>query len=217
MLFLLAICGASVIDDVLVADTDFIYRYPIGTLKVIIDKRDYQAVTIQLHGPAKSRRIGSTSVRLGSNFKFAEASKFRPSVISKFLNGNLYLFLIQDHLNDGVYEYKRVSAYKLAERDSALIAERLCEFDFSGQGGFMVSGEKIYTFDAVELDLGHGSPHRYNLRAAKLRPNAKLRLVGETKRRYAFWTEKTDHPEIIAAKDDPLQEFGLKWRWWGQK
>ncbi len=92
--------------------------------------------------------------------------------------------------------------------------------DFSNRGSFYVEGTKLRTFDFdYDTRRSHWDSHRYVLREYRV-TKASIKLISSRKTKQLYSPEGPQGypiPELVKTEDDPLIEFGLKWRWWGPK
>jgi hypothetical protein len=91
---------------------------------------------------------------------------------------------------------------------------------FSDKGAFYSVGRSILIWDPDwDEAVCTQCPHRYILKVYRLvGPNLKLVSSRETRKDYdpsEHFNEKVS--QYIPPKDDPLTEFGMRWRWWGPR
>jgi len=118
----------------------------------------------------------------------------------------------------GVYDFTGFFPFRFAKGCwQPLAVEDSCPIEFSGRGGFCLDGKRVFLWDyAAESDTCHMCPQRYDLSEYRLAGNRLIKVATRrTKKRYTPETaESLGVPDVVAAKDDPLREFELRWRWW---
>jgi hypothetical protein len=116
------------------------------------------------------------------------------------------------------YGYTTVELFRLSKGHWIRI-EQPKAIDFSHRGGFQIvkTGLLVWDFDPA---FGHVSPAHYQVRLISFRGKCLTELwFRTTSRRYLphvhgqIWPP----PDVVAALDDPLREFGYKWKWWGER
>ncbi len=125
----------------------------------------------------------------------------------------------------GVYETSSLAFFEWKAQQWKLVTNDLWKCSFCDMGAFCFRGRQLHVWDPIYGDnRAHGDSHRFELMVFELR-GQKVRTVStrRTKRRYlpgdhspALPDANRFPPDSVAAIDDPLREFGLKWRWWGK-
>lgn len=91
---------------------------------------------------------------------------------------------------------------------------------FSNRGTFYIQDDRLYAVDTVyDERFARWDDQRFALREYSLSSTA-IKLVSKrvTSKRYSpEGTHGYPVPDIVEASNDPLVEFGLKWRWWGDR
>ncbi|MBX3119045.1 MAG: hypothetical protein KF784_08270 [Fimbriimonadaceae bacterium] len=145
--------------------------------------------------------------------------KFRPILFSRVISSKTILFVTLAE-ESGVYGYSQIVPYELTASGPKILKSSN-DLSFSDYGGWGPTSRGLYMWDYLYLpDVEpHGGPHKYQLFEFELR-NGKFKRVGihTTKKKYypesvADWVGEAS----VSKKNDPLREFGLKWRWWGQQ
>lgn len=87
---------------------------------------------------------------------------------------------------------------------------------FSEPGSWHQEGDTLYCWNGGHTGLGPGAARRYTLDAYRLTKQGGLTRLKrrETKKLYGMdWLNQSlDEP---SKDEDPLREFGMVWRWWG--
>ena len=85
----------------------------------------------------------------------------------------------------------------------------------SQRGGFYVGDQGLRFWDFL-VDRGHDGPSRYRVRLFVPSENS-LRCTSDRTTKGFYRQEYWPPPDKVAAKDDPLREFGLRWRFWSPR
>jgi hypothetical protein len=139
----------------------------------------------------------------------------RPSVGVVWVRENPVLWCLVSDLT-GVYEYADIKFWSWS--GSAWRQMPTDELSFSNRGGFYFEGNVLRLFDFVyDTDRAHWDSHFYSLKEYKVDPTS-LKLISSRKTKRHYSPEGDSGypvPELVDAQNDPLREFGLKWKWWG--
>ncbi len=85
----------------------------------------------------------------------------------------------------------------------------------SQRGGFYFSDRGLRFWDFL-VDRGHDGPSRYRVRLF-VPLKTLLRCTWDRTTNGFYRQEYWPPPDKILAKDDPLREFGLRWRFWSPR
>lgn len=124
----------------------------------------------------------------------------------------LLIVLTSPDYISGSWEYAVPLVFELRREHWRRLRGGVGEFDLSSTGGFFVRGRRMYVFDIDCNDnYGHMDDHRYRLTEYQYSPGRLRRIRSRlTKKRYrpTGW-----EGGVSIRHDDPLREFGLRWRW----
>jgi hypothetical protein len=129
-------------------------------------------------------------------------------------SANVLLLALTTERADGVYGERHVAFYAIS--DQGVIRQLPVSFDISDYGSWAWRGNAgVWSWDMVydSTKESHSQAHRYMLRSWALTPRALQGHTRYTRGRYdPGWTVSGERPRV--PKQDPLREFGMKWRWW---
>jgi hypothetical protein len=173
-------------------------------------------VTIANDGRTNKQKLSPSSGSFFLNRKdWIGGNWSRPSAGIVWVESSPILWCLQSGLT-GVYEYAEIKFWQW--NGSSWTAMPSKELSFSNRGGFFIDGNVLRLFDFIyDTSRAHWDSHAYSLKEYKIEKNSiKLISSRQTKRRYSPEGDGGyPVPEIVEPKNDPLREFGLKWKWWG--
>lgn len=163
-----------------------------------------------------TRRLNLEIPRRKDDIQNLYVTYFQPAVVvHPIKDGNLVLALTED-VQSGVFGYKRARFFRVAWKKKTL--KELGSLEYSDFGSWCFVGRgRIRWWDAYWSVGPHQGSHRYKVCECGLWPKLHPISVGYTKRSYNpdYQVEGGD-PRHVSAKNDPLREFGLRWKWWGE-
>ena len=131
--------------------------------------------------------------------------------------GRKRLLVLVAGRKSGVYGYRCPIVFRRQKGRWRLASRGTQELQFSNRGSFYTQGRLLYVWDyAAAPDASHWAPQRYWLREFLWRgEKLGLRRTRLTQRNYDGLDVVDDPPHRVEPAQDPLREFGLRWRSWG--
>lgn len=122
----------------------------------------------------------------------------------------------------GVYGVRAPLVYVLRNHHWRLANPDPEQQAFTDRGAFFMKRDRLYVWDyAMDDEHAHRAPQRYWLKTFRLSQSGKLSQIGKkmTRRLYPDIGEvgEVPPPEQVPSRFDPLREFGMRWRWWGDR
>jgi hypothetical protein len=116
----------------------------------------------------------------------------------------------------GVYGIQSSIIYALHHDRWELLTVKPSLTEFTDRGAFYLQGNKLYVWDyAADDNYAHQAPQRYWLKTFIIKSDRLIKTPTHmTHHRYSI-VEEYPAPTNYPAEKDPLREFGLRWRWWG--
>lgn len=113
----------------------------------------------------------------------------------------------------GVYGYRRVEFYELTSTGIVHLQLPSCEFSDYGSWDWTANGIALWDYLYLPNRESHAGPHRFCLTEWKLSGAhfARSRVL-KTAGRYNPY----DSGRPVPAAEDPLREWGSKWKTWGE-
>jgi hypothetical protein len=112
----------------------------------------------------------------------------------------------------GFSEARVVALYRLRGHEWRLITNNSHRYEFTCRGGFYTSHDKLFIWDFVFDDrYAYFAPAKYQLRQFVWKGST---LTGPLYRTTRHRYDTTQDGNVIPPEDDPLREFGMRWRWW---
>ena len=161
-----------------------------------------------------------TKLRLPSgSWARPDNETLRPTILLRRISQRsdsaiLYLTLTE---NDGVpYGCQIVQPVKIDCRKRSVFYYK--PFEFTDYGGWrLLAATKVLLWDADYAVPPHDGPHPYLVTIVSYRHNGMQHVkIRRTRRDYDPGRWGIDQPLNISKGNDPLYEFGLHWKWWGE-
>ncbi len=147
---------------------------------------------------------------------------YRPTGVQLQVSGEPALMIVANRPS-GVYDVRSPIFYSLHGSVWRRIASRPKQSEFTDLGSCRVKNGRLYAWDYEMAEhKGHADPQRYWLRVFSIsRQRVQLKSNRMTRHIYDGVADSEGHnmqPSWkIARRDDPLHEFGLRWKWWGDR
>ncbi|MCW3060084.1 MAG: hypothetical protein JWQ02_1905 [Capsulimonas sp.] len=117
----------------------------------------------------------------------------------------------------GVYDIQAPVIFTLHNNRWRLTSVDPTRTEFTDRGSFYVLGNSLYVWDyGMESGYAHQAPQHYWIKTFVIKDNRLVKShIRTTHSRYTI-TAEYPAPTKYPANNDPLREFGLRWRWWGE-
>lgn len=145
---------------------------------------------------------------------------YRPVGIQFQFSDEPWLMVVANR-QSGVYDVRSPIFYRLHKGTWTRVASNPKESEFSNFGSCCINNGRLYTWDCeMAAHKGHGEPQRYLLRVFSIsRTRIRLRLSKVSRMEYDSLGDSIGHfttpSSQIRPDKDPMREFGLRWKWWG--
>ena len=189
------------------------YAFRIGARTVKIDVGS-DCITARWAGQSTEQRLSTSSrwapTRRRNNEGLPGVILWQPE------RGVQVLIAVLRDTESGNWSYRGLSLFVLRQDRWEKTPHRPRDLDFSNLGGFCTDANELRIWDIdYDSNYAHMAPQRYKLRRYRWAGSLKRPRVTLTKGRHhvfglAYFDRRSRSPA-----DDPLREFGLRWRWWG--
>lgn len=145
---------------------------------------------------------------------------FRPFGVQLRVSGEPAVMFVANRPS-GVYDVRSPIFYRFHGGIWHRIASNPKQAEFTDRGGCYVRNGRLYAWDyEMANHRGHADPQRYWLRVFTV-CQTQIHLISNrmTKHEYDSGGDYPGYHSVPSAKitrsEDPLHEFGLRWKWWG--
>lgn len=137
----------------------------------------------------------------------------RPQVVFSHRHGWDYAVVVTDNDTRRLSENELVG---LARRGSRVVflGSAGPRDTFGIMGSFYLRGDRITVWTWLYSDHGLWVDSHYQFSTLRLSPKG-FRLIRRRETRHTYPSFNDDY--LPMPEEDPLREFGLRWRWWGKR
>ena len=149
-----------------------------------------------------------------------EDESYRPVGIQFQISNEPGLMIVANR-QSGVYDVRSPIFFRFHRAAWRRIASNPAQSEFTDFGSCYINNGRLYSWDYEMTDhKGHADPQRYRLRVFSIsRARVSLQSSKMTRKEYDSIRDSKDHvvapSSQIRHKEDPMHEFGLRWKWWG--
>jgi hypothetical protein len=154
-----------------------------------------------------------------SRLSYGKVEEARPSVVIIRHRRRETVFGVRFFRDSGVYGYTGWRVYCVRGSKVSELKWPKSTIEFSDKGSMTVAGEAILWWDFVYgVDEAHHDNHKYSFSRAIIDGDRLKRIEYKITRNKYEMTYGDDGEAIFPRReDDPLVEFGLRWKAWGPR
>ena len=146
-----------------------------------------------------------------------EDYSYRPVGVQFRISDEPGLMIVANR-ESGVYDVRSPIVYRLHKGAWRHVASNPKQSEFTDFGSCYIKHGRLYAWDyEMANNKGHADPQRYWLRVFTIsRTRVRLRSSKMSREEYVH----IDFPVTsskIRPSADPMREFGLRWKWWGDR
>ena len=169
-----------------------------------------------------NRRHHTQQVRLPRKWRLWNDDESRAFYIPPALSwkcGHINLLIIVGDVLSGAYGVRAPLVYRFRKGKWRLVIDPSI-LAFTNRGGFNLSGKRLRVWDyKMAKNTAHSVPQRYWLKEFAISQGhivqRENRMTSGSYLGHIDFDSTPPPPRHLSKKDDPLHEFGLRWRWWG--
>ena len=148
------------------------------------------------------------------------SDKYCPDAVRVNLNGAPALMVVASR-ESGVYDVRTPILFTFSNNRWQRSRSDLNALEFTNFGSCYYSKGKLFVWDyEMASNLGHGELQRYWLKTFRISNGCMTPISTRfTVGRYSSPSDDDGRDRLSSSKigvsEDPLREFGLRWKWWG--